>query len=271
MKKKTIYYHDELNDDFAGTNINQKPIDSSFDYIRDKNILWRISSFILYYIIAKPLVFLINKIWNGASIKNRKVLKSIKGKQGFFLYGNHTNVLSDAFQPSLTKYTKRFYIIVNPDCTSIPGIQNIVMMLGAIPLANTISSKKNFIKCIRARIAEGHCVTIYPEAHIWPFYTKLRDFPSETCHYPVKLNVPCFTMTTCYRKHRGLLSFIKRPKTTSYIDGPFYPDASLPPKEAAKKLSDEMKAVMRERLETYSTYDYIEYVKVDDSSKVTTL
>lgn len=271
MKKKVIYYYDEINNDFAGTKIEQKPIDNSFNYIRDKNIFWRLCSFVLYYIIAKPLIFLINKIWNGSTVKNRKVLKLINKKQGFFLYGNHTNILSDAFQPSLIKYTKRFYIIVNPDCTSIPGIQNIVMMLGAIPLASTMSSKINFLKCVKKRIADGHCVTIYPEAHIWPFYTKLRDFSPDTCHYPVKLNVPTFTMTTCYQKHRGILSFIKRPKTVSYIDGPFFPDSSLPPKEAALKLSEEMKTAMRERLDKYSNYNYIEYVKVDDPTKVTIL
>lgn len=271
MKKKVIYYYDEKNDDFAGTDINQKPIDESFKYVREKNIIWGFLSFIIYYIIAKPIVYLLNKIINFASMKNRRVLFKMRKKQGFFLYCNHSNLLSDAFQPNLLRFTKRSYILVNPDATSIPGIQNLVMMLGAIPLPNTMRSRINFIKCIKLRIFQGKCITIYPEAHIWPYYTKLRDFSPDVFHYPVKLNTPCYTLTTCYRKHRGLLSFIKRPKLTSYVDGPFYPDHNLSPKEASEELCQRIKKAMQERLEKYSTYEYIEYVKVDDPSKVTKL
>ena len=268
-KKRTIYYYDEQNDDFAGTNIVQKPIKDNFKYIRDKNPIWRLSSFLTYYILVKPLGLFINKIINGSSIKNRKVLRKINRRSGYFLYGNHTSMLSDAFQPSLIKYGKKTYIIANPDVTSIKGIENLVMMLGALPLPNTMPSRVNFIRCVKKRVSQGACITIYPEAHIWPYYTKLRDFSKENLHYPVKLNVPCFTITTCYSKHKGLLFFIKRPKVTSYIDGPFYPDSSLNQDEAEEKLKLQIQEAMKKRLEKYSTYEYINYVKVDDPSQRT--
>ena len=43
--------------------------------------------------------------------------------------------------------------------------------------------------------------------------------------YPVQLNAPCFTMTNIYEKRK--CKFIKRPKVTSYINGPFYPDKAI--------------------------------------------
>ena len=215
------------------------------------------------------IVFLFNKIVYGASVKNKQALKRIRRKEGYFMYCNHSSLISDAFQPSLVRFNRRAYIIVNPDAVSIKGIQNIVMMVGAIPLPNTMSSKINFIKCVRLRIAQGKCITIYPEAHIWPYYTKLRDFSADVFHYPVKLNSPSFCLTTCYRKHRGLLKFIRKPKLTSYLDGPFYPDPNLNAKDAAEDLKRRIKRTMQERLDKYSTYEYIEYVKVDDPELVT--
>lgn len=269
--RKVIYYYDENNDDFAGTNINQKPIEKKFKYVRDKNFLWHLCSIILYYVIAKPIALLFVKIGWSAKIKNKKALKRIKRKQGYFMYCNHSSMIPDAFQPSLVKFSRRAHIIVNPDCTSIPGIQNIVMMLGAVPLPNTMDSKINFLRCIRLRMAQGRCVTIYPEAHIWPYYTKLRDFSADVFHYPVKLNVPSYALTTCYSRHRGLLRLFKKPKIVSYLDGPFYPDSNLNPKDAAEDLKRRIKQAMQDRLDKHSTYEYVKYIKVDDPSKVTKL
>ena len=42
---KTRYYSDLVNDDFAGTNINQIPIDDNFKY-ENKNVFFKLGSFI---------------------------------------------------------------------------------------------------------------------------------------------------------------------------------------------------------------------------------
>ena len=46
-KNKTIYYSDELNDDFASLGIKKKPLGDDFEYIH-KNILWNTCSFVIY-------------------------------------------------------------------------------------------------------------------------------------------------------------------------------------------------------------------------------
>ena len=58
---KIRYYSDLVNDDFAGTNINQIPIDDNFKY-ENKNIFFKLGSFILYRIIARPILYLFIKI-----------------------------------------------------------------------------------------------------------------------------------------------------------------------------------------------------------------
>ena len=50
--------------------------------------------------------------------------------------------------------------------------------------------------------------------------------------------------------------FFKKPGITVYVDGPFFPDESLPLKAAQKKLRDEVHAAMKARAEEHSTYEY---------------
>lgn len=67
---------------------------------------------------------------------------------------------------------------------------------------------------------------IYPEAHIWPFYTGIRPFPDTSFRYPVQQKLPVFCLTNTYQR-RGKSHI---PQIVTYLDGPFYPDAELPAK-----------------------------------------
>ena len=225
-KNKTIYYSDELNDDFASLGIKKKPLGDDFEYIH-KNILWNTCSLVRYRMIAQPLVFVFVKVAHRQRFKNRKVLKTAR-KTGAFIYANHTNMLLDAFVPNIVKLRKRGYILVGPDTTSIPGLKNIVEMVGAIPLGQTLSENKEMLECINHRIAKNKgFITIYPEAHIWPYYTGIRDFKAGSFSYPCYTDTPVFAMTNCYQKK--LIG--KHPKVVTFVDGPFYPDKNLPMKE----------------------------------------
>ena len=67
------------------------------------------------------------------------------------------------------------------------------------------------------------CVVIYPEAHVWKYYTKIRPYPSTSFKFPVHCNVPAFCMTTTYYKRK----LGKKPGIVVYIDGPFMLDNNL--------------------------------------------
>ena len=257
-KNKTIYYSDELNDDFASLGIKKKQLGDDFEYIH-KNILWNTCSFVIYRMIAQPLVFVFVKVAHRQRFKNRKVLKTAR-KTGAFIYANHTNMLLDAFVPNIVKLRKRGYILVGPDTTSIPGLKNIVEMVGAIPLGQTLSENKEMLECINHRIAKNKgFITIYPEAHIWPYYTGIRDFKAGSFSYPCYTDTPVFAMTNCYQKK--LIG--KHPKVVTFVDGPFYPDKNLPMKERKEKLRKQCYDTMVKRAKENSTYSYIVYEKKD--------
>lgn len=265
MKKKIVYYTDELTDDFSGTKIKQKPLKDNFKYT-NKGLIWNLLAFVFYYFIAMPVAFLFSVFVFRTKIKNKKVLRKSFFK-GYFLYCNHTQGILDAFNPPLTVYPKRNYILVNKDAVSIPGIKQLVLMLGGIPVASTLNNMKRMNDCIKKRIKHRHVVTIYPEATIWPFNTKIRNFKPASFRYPVDLNAPVYTSTLVYRKRKGLTRlFTSRPFATLYIDGPFYPDKSLPTKEAMKKLRDEVYNAMCKRANTKENFEYVKYVKKETSS-----
>ena len=261
-EKKVIYYSDESNDDFAELGIKRKPLGEDFEYIH-KNIIWNTCSFVVYRMIAQPLVYVFVKVAHRQRFKNKKVLKEAK-KSGAYIYANHTNMLLDAFVPNIVKMRRRGYILVGPDTTSIPGLKNIVEMMGAIPLGQNLNENKEMIECMNHRIKKNKgYVTIYPEAHIWPYYTGIRDFKSNSFGYPCYSNTPVFTMTNCYQKKL----FGKRPKVATYIDGPFYPDESLPMKERKEKLRNQCHDAMEKRAKENSTYSYIVYQKKESNTE----
>ena len=74
MARKTFYYHVDEQDDFGGLGVNNKPLKDDFKYI-NKNIFYRIISFILYYLIAFPILYIYSRIVLVSKVKNKKQVK----------------------------------------------------------------------------------------------------------------------------------------------------------------------------------------------------
>lgn len=246
---KIIYYKDELNDDFANNNINQIKLNEDYKYIH-KNVFFIVGQFLLKLFVY-PIIFLMVKIIYHQRYVNKKALKRAK-KSGFFLYANHTNGMLDAYLPSLTTFPKSAYIIVNPDAVSIKGIKTIVEMLGAMPLPNSIGLTFKFMSAIKQRVEKRQCIMIYPEAHIWPYYTDIRNFKKDSFVYPVETNKPVFCFTNVYKKRK----LSKRPKVVTYVDGPFYPDSSLTKTENIQNLRNKVYETMKKRSDSCPKYEY---------------
>lgn len=259
-EKKTIYYSDELNDDFANNNIDQKKLPDDFKYVH-KSVFYKVVCFIVYRIIVTPLVSLYVKIKYHQSFKNKRVLKGV-GSQGYFIYGNHTNGDLDAFVPTMLAFPKKPYIIVNPDATSIKGIRTLVMMLGAIPLPTGFHLFKRYSDAIKQRVnKEKSVITIYPEAHIWPYYTDVRDFNPASLSYAYENDKPVFCFTNVYVKQR----IFKRPRVVTYIDGPFFIDKSLNKKENIAMLKEKTYTAMKKRISENPKYEYkYTYIKKEE-------
>lgn len=252
---RTIYYCDELNDDFSGLNIKQKPLGEGYQYIR-KGRLFKIFEFLFYYVVMIPVVYMLQKVFCHQKFANRKVMKQAK-KDGCFIVSNHTQVQSDFYIGPLATFPKKCFIISNPQVLSIRGLRLGMQAYGVIPLGSTFCEKKEFLHCIETRLNEGKAVIVYPEAHVWPYYTKIRSFDYQPFLYLARQKKPMFVLTNCYQKRK----FFKLPQIVTYADGPFYPDLDLSANKAAKQLRDIAYETLCNRTQKYSTYEYIKYIK----------
>ena len=252
LMKQTYYYH-ETTDDVVDSH------DQNFSLPDDYIILptsrgakiW--STFARY--LASGFGWLVFRLFDRVKVIGQEKLNQITG--GYFIYGNHTRPMGDVFT-SLTIFpVKKFYAIANQANWGIPFIGKYLVRYGGLPVGKNMQQSIKLIKAIQTVINDKKGeVLIYPEAHVWPYYTKIRPFDATSMHFPVKLNAPSFVMTKTYHKKR----FGKRPRAVIYIDGPFYPDKNLSRKEAQNKLHDEIWQAMNDRAKL-SDYEYCTYIK----------
>ena len=263
MAKKTIYYRDLQNDDFANNALIPKPIPPDFPFAVT-NVFWRILEVFLYRLVATPIVWVIGKAGFGLRIKNRRALRRLRGT-GYYLYGNHTQDMMDAYTPTLACFPRHAHIVVSPQAVSTALLRYPVQLLGGIPVPDSVKGKSAFMRALSYRIEQKRVVTVYPEAHIWPWYTGIRPFPAVSFAYPVKDDVPVVAFVTTYRR-RKLFSRLT-PRMTVTLSEPFYPDHTLSRAEARQKLRDQVYAFMCAEADKPDNYAYYAYVKVSEEEK----
>lgn len=253
--REVVYYYDELNDEFSTAKIEPKKIDGSWKYIRNP-----ILCFFWYRLIATPIAFFYTKIKYRHKIVGKEKLKPFK-KEGYFVYGNHTQVLGDPLIPSFVVFPKTAHIIVHANNVSMPCLGRVTPYMGGLPLPDDMAATRNFSAAVERRISESRAVFIYPEAHIWPYYTKIRPFGDASFAYPIKHKTPVFCFTNTYQKNGKS----ERPQIVTYIDGPFYPDNFLPMRERRKRLRDEVYFAMRQRAKL-SNVEWIQYIPASEGA-----
>lgn len=259
---KTFYYLDEQNDDFftLKTSLIVK-IDENYQYL-PKSWFGKICSWFLYYLIAIPFLALFT-FFCGTKVYNKKSLKKLK-KQGYIVFGNHTHFI-DAFavQVRITA-PKRTYIISNKEAVSKRVVRTFTKVLGALPIADTLSAHKNMNKSIETILNKNQVVVVYPEAHIWPYYTGVRPFPATSFKLAAKNRVPVVPVATTFKKRK----FGKKPRIIQTIGEPIYFDENLSTQENAIRYRDYCYNYIKQQVEKSDNYVYNEYIKVETNEQM---
>lgn len=260
----TIYYEDELNDDFEKTNLKRIDIPEDFVYT-PKSKWYKCFSNFIYFGIAVPILSLVTWCY-GIKVKGKENLKKLNG-ENCFIYSNHTSFL-DVFDIQVRVFPfKRTDILGYTDSLSNKFLGWITKILGYMPIPDSPRTFRKFQQALETRVSKmNRNVIIYPEAHIWPYYNDIRPFISTSFKYPAKLNRPIVPITACYRKSK----ISKHAKITLYISEPIYPQEYLSVNENKEYLRDECYKEMKRVSEKYSTYKFVNYVKkegVNDEAK----
>ena len=257
--EERVFYYASEEDDPIKTDEQEKKVEvglpEGYEFI-PKNPFVKLYSAVLFRIFKLFGQYYERGYWQ-AKFYGREKLKKARGK-GYVIYANHTNPFHDVFGPALAA-DRRIFTIISPVNLKIPGIGKVLPYIGGLPLGKTTEEKKAFNEAADERLKQKKVLVIYPEAHVWPYATKVRKFPAgdRSFKYAVRNNLPIFTMTTTYHKRkdkkRGDL-----PRMDVYIDGPFWPDVALSEDENRAKLAKEAYDSMV-KYSKKSSYEYFQY------------
>ncbi len=251
---KKVQYYKSYEQDILTSKKQDYEINPNFKWLH-QNIIYKLLTHILHFI-AILIALIVTKLFLGVKIKNKDLLKKSKG---YYIYSNHTLMLGDVLNPFIINFPKKPYILCSPANLGIPVIGKILPIMGALPIPSNMHDILKLKEAMSYYIKKEKAIVIYPEAHLWPYYNKIREFPYSSLHFPVDDKANIYTATTTYTKRK----FFKRPKITIYIDGPFKIDENLTRKENIQQLHDIVYQTMVKRSEL-SNYEYVTYKKKDD-------
>lgn len=252
MAKRKIQYFTDFHQDIV-QNIDQNyQLADDYQWIRSD---WQFNFLsVLISSLAKAFGYGFCKLFLHQVFKNIDVLKPYRGK-GYFLYANHTQPVGDVFIPMLAGGALRFNVICAQANLGVPIIGRLLPYGGALPIPTSMHKLSRLIKAVDYHIGQGDFITIYPEAHVWPYYSQIRPFSTAAFHFPIEVDAPSFVMTNTYQKATW-----RRPQMVSYIDGPLFPDRSLSRKAQQQKLMRDVEMIMKKRA-VLSNVEYIKYIK----------
>lgn len=212
-------------------------IDEDYKFIND-GMIFNIFSKLLY-IIALPLLSIYNKIMYNFKIYGRENLKKIK--TGKITVSNHVHPM-DCTMNAIANAPFSMYFPTLKSNFEIPVIRHIIRLLHAFPIPDGISSKEKFFDTINELLDNDKTVHFYPEASLWPYYKKLRNFKSGAFKIAVERDVPIVPMVYKFVKPYGIRKYVKkRPFIELHILPAIYPDNNMENKnESANKLKNEV-------------------------------
>lgn len=254
---KTVFY-ETLESDVVPSADPDFRLPDDYDYDRDQPAQKALGSLIRFFL--KGFGFAWCQGWLHVKVSNPELLDPYRD-QGYFLYINHTQPVGDPFLPLCLVKGKPFSTICLPANLKVPFFGPLLPWAGALPLPESLSGMRTFRKQIEKRIKNRECVVIFPEARVWPYCTFLRPFPDTSFQYSIDLNVPVFCGSVTYRPGRW-----KKPVMEVHLDGPFYPDESLPRRKKRRDLKERTEEAMKSHFREDDAV-YIEYQHKEQKSE----
>ncbi len=254
MARKTYYYHADKSDDFGNIGHNPKPLKNNYKYLHT-NIFFRFFSFVLYYFLAVPILFVVSKIVLGVKVKNKKQMKKkLKKHEGYFFYSNHTHYFDAFLSHVFAAFPRRNYVLSHADPTNIPVVKTLIALLGCLPLPNNVGNYKNFMRAMKTLTNQGRVISIYPEGTVWPFYNDLRPMPKAAFKYPAISNKPIVLCAETWRQRKIFKSL--KPRLTLTFSEPIRPDSTKTIEENADMFYNEAMKFFNEHVRTENNFAY---------------
>ena len=253
--KKTYYYR-SFDEDIIKNAGQDYTLPPNYKWINDGKL--HALAFRIFYNTVKSIARIYCRFFMHVRFIGQEAINECKGR-GCFIYANHTQPFGDVIIPAIAAARHRIAVVVSPANLGIPVIGRFLPGLGAVPVPDDWGRMQEFVDALKILIDRGYCVVIYPEAHVWPYYTGIRPFSTSSFHYPVEMDAPVFCMTMTYQKRSH-----GRPKATCYIDRC---DLTAMENTGRRKqistLHDTVLRIMKSR-SLKSNCQYCKYIKIEE-------
>lgn len=180
-------------------------IEEDYKFVENGNIFY----YLFYYVIVVPILWIVNKIIYGLKIEGKENIKNIK--TGAISVSNHVLIL-DCSMIGLALAPRKIYYTTREGSFKIPFVRKLIKILGAIPIPTGTKNKENFIKQIKEALYSGKIIHFYPEASMWPYHDKIRNFKNGAFNLAIKSDVPVIPIVITFRNPRGIRKIFKRKK-----------------------------------------------------------
>ncbi|MDR0285717.1 MAG: 1-acyl-sn-glycerol-3-phosphate acyltransferase [Propionibacteriaceae bacterium] len=252
MRRATIHVVDPAHDDFGTTSqhVTERVVDATYPY--EHPLWWRVLSALFYYVILPLPAWVIGRVY-GLRIVNRSALRRAGG---CFVYANHTHWV-DVIIPYLLAFPKRAFLVTGPVAVSVPVVRRIVPLAGGVPLNTTVAGKARFRDALERAVARGHTVTVFPEAHEWPYYNGIRDFSPHSFTYPVRAGRPVVAAVVTYRARRLFTS--RPPHLTVTLSEPVWPGEWAGTADPKTVLRDKARGFMVDTVRERGSAEWVRY------------
>lgn len=219
---------------------NPPPVDENYNY-ESKNIFFKLFSW-FFYSLAWLLLPIWAAFWMRPIVKGRKYLRQVR-KQGVIMVANHIHKLDAPIICACANRSRKIRFVMLKENLDIPVTGQFLRALGGIPLGSTMGGMKNFSRYVHSLLERKKAVLIYPEAALWPYYTKLRPFLNGAFVFATKSKVPVLPMVYTFKVN-------KRGKKTRMVLNILPP---IPYREGVtiKQLADETHAAMQKALDDF--------------------
>lgn len=188
-------------------------IDEKYKYVSN-GIIFSFFSNLIYYGIAFPVLKILTKIIYDLKIEGKENIKNLK--TGAITVSNHVLFLDCAII-GLACGFKKVYYTTREGSFKIPLVRKLIKLLRALPIPTSITNKKYFMGEVNHMLQEGKLVHFYPEAALWPYHNKIRNFKNGAFTFAVNNNVPIIPMIIKFREPKGIRKKFKKKKDVTLI------------------------------------------------------
>ena len=218
-------------------------IKNNYNYVLNNPLFKLISNILSLPIFI--ILYIIDKIFLGFCVINKD--KIVKDK-GFVSISNHIHYL-DCTLIGLIYYPNRVHYPTIEENFKIPFVRKLIRLLYAMPIPKDRIKKDRFYLQINKAFKDKFILHMYPEAAMWPYYDKIRDFKYGAFKIAVDANVCVQPIKFVFTKSNALYRLYKKKKRIcAVVLDPLYPNMKLEYRDRIKDLRDRTYESMKKEI-----------------------